>query len=258
MTSLGFSHIGRRAAVVASAVAIVSTTACSDEATAPRSAAAPAAANLGVAGSGAIVMPRIDGTITSSEWDGAALIPLQVPLPNGTTQQGNALFMHDRQYLYMAVVFDRKSPFHANDVVGFEFDNDNDGIAENGDDLAFMSPGSPQNVQVPGGDFYRYNSGASSKGDVADGGTNELVVSWGTMFGTFGVFEMRKPLNSSDNAHDFSIPLSLAPWTLGVKVRVSLESDPVGSNTYVHLAKPGWTSYCKLTIHPTLSTAVCP
>ena len=252
MTSLSFSHIGRRAAVVASAVAIVSTAACSDEATAPRSATVPAAANLQAA---AIVMPSIDGIAGSGEWDSAALIPLQVLLPNGSATPASALFMHDRQYLYMSVVFDRKSPFHANDVVGFEFDNDNDGIAENGDDLAFMSPGSPQNVQVPGGDFYRYNGGASSKSDVAGGGTNDLIVSWGTMYGTLGIFEMRKPLVSNDKGHDFSIPLSLAPVTLGVRVRVSLETNPVGSNTYVHTAKPTWTTYCKLIIYKTSTSA---
>jgi hypothetical protein len=156
----------------------------------------------------------------------------------------------------MAVVFDRKSAFHANDVVGFEFDNDNDGVGQNGDDLAYMGPSSPQNVQVPGADFYLFNGGGSS--DVSGGGTNELIVAWGTMVGTFGVFEMRKPLNSSDNAHDFSIPLSLAPWTIGVRVRVSLEADPVGSNTYVHTVKPTWTTYCKLTIHKTATTAFCP
>ena len=255
MTSLGFSNIGRRAAVVASAVAIVSTAACSDEATAPRSAAVPAAANPGRGDAATtVVMPRIDGIAATNEWDGAAAIPLQVLLPNGSVQKGNALFTHDRQYLYMAVIFDRKSAFHATDVVGFEFDNDNDGVAEDGDDIAMMAPSSPKNVQVAGGDFHLYNGGVSLRSDVSDGGTNELVVSWGTA-GTVGVFEMRKPLNSSDNAHDFSIPLSLAPWTLGVKIRVSLEADPVGSGTLTHTVKPGWTSYCKLTIHKTSTAA---
>lgn len=53
MLSLGLTHIGRRATLVASAVAIVSAVACSDDATAPR----PAATSIPTSGPQAMILP---------------------------------------------------------------------------------------------------------------------------------------------------------------------------------------------------------
>ena len=255
MTSLGFSLIGRRAAVVAGAVAIVSTGACSDDATAPRPAAAPAAANLG---KGGVATPRIDGILSPGEWDAAVRIPFRVLLP---TPEGGApataFVTHDREYLYLAVTFDRMSPFHGNDIIGFEFDNDNDGIREDGDDILIASPSIPQNTEWPGADYYRFNGGAWNQGDAVGGGTTDVISAWGTV-GTIGVFEIRHDLNSSDNAHDFSIDLSVAPVTLGMQIGVSLEADPVGSGITVDTYKPTFTTYCSLTLGKKTTAVTCP
>jgi len=260
MTSLGFSQIGRRAAVVASAIAFVSAVACSDESTAPRSVAAtPATANLGKGGPAAsIVMPIIDGILTPGEWDTGVKIPFRVliPTPEGGAP-ATAYVTHDREHLYLAVTFDRKSPFHGSDIIGFEFDNDNDGIREDGDDIVIASPSIPQNTQWPGVDYYRFNGGAANQSDAVGGGTVDGLFAWATV-GTTGVFEMRHDLNSSDNAHDFSIDLSGPAVTLGMMIGVSLEADPVGSGITVDTYKPTATTYCKLTIGKKTTAVTCP
>jgi len=93
------------------------------------------------------------------------------------------------------VTFDRTSGFHPHDFIGFEFDNDNDGIREDGDDIVLAGAGTPQNVAIAGGDYYRFNGGTYNGSDVGGGGTIDAVSAWGAI-GTTGVFEIRHPLNS--------------------------------------------------------------
>jgi len=178
------------------------------------------------------------------------------PVPEGGAP-ATAYVTHDRDYLYLAVTFDRKSPFHAIDLVGFEFDNDNDGIREDGDDIVFTTPGIPQNTEWPGADFYRYNGGAYNASDAAVGGTTDVISAWGTV-GTTGVFELRHDLNSSDDAHDFSIDLSGGPVTLGMQIGVQLEADPVGSGITVDTYKPTFATYCQLTLGKKTTAVTCP
>jgi hypothetical protein len=57
------------------------------------------------------------------------------------------------------------APFHTVDRVGFEFDNDNDGIREDGDDIVMGGAYANQNTQYLGADFYRFNNGVSNQSD---------------------------------------------------------------------------------------------
>lgn len=231
-------------------------TACSD-ASAPTlpTAGAVDAPSLG---KNAVAPPVIDGILSPGEWVGAATMSFRVLLPTTEgAQPATAYITHDKQYLYLAVTFDRKTPFHDADFLSFEFDNDNDGITEDGDDIILTSPGIPANAQFPAGDFYRFNNGAYNQSDLITGGTIDAITAWG-LVGTTGVFEIRHDLDSGDDAHDFSIDPSMGAITVGIRASVTLEANPVGSGVTVDTFKPGQTTFCKLTIAKKSTSVTCP
>ena len=203
--------------------------------------------------------PVIDGVITAGEYDAGATLTFPATLPSGGTTPVTVSIARDRTYLYLAMRFDRGSPFHANDIVAFEFDNDNDGAREDGDDGIISGPGPTLNTAVSGGDVYRTTENGSSfaQSDELGGGTNEVIQAYGVS-GTTGTFEMRKELNSGDSAHDFTIDPMRVAQTVGFLVQVSLEDEPVGVNTYVHTFKPSSTTYCQLTFTKKSMAVSCP
>ena len=201
--------------------------------------------------------PVVNGVVAAGEYDDGATVTFPVSLPTGGTATATVSFTHDRTDLYMAVTFDRGSAFHANDIVGIEFDNDNDGIREDGDDIVLSGPLPALNTPFDGGDWYRFNNGADNGSDNLDGGTLDATLAYGVV-GTRGTFEMRHDLDSDDNAHDFSIDPMRSAQTVGFIVQVSLENDPVGVNTYVHSFKPSFTTYCRLTIGKKTTAISCP
>ena len=256
------SHLRRRAGAAAIGVVAIATAACSDDAIAPppaASAAAPtsriSAANLGKVGE---FHPIVDGVISAGEYDSAATVSfrVKVPTPDGATP-ATVYITHDKTHLYLAAKFDRKSPFRSADFVGFEFDNDNDGIRENGDDIVLSGAWHAPNVESNIADFYRFNGGAANQSDGAGGGTLDGSSAWGTV-GTVGVFELRHDLNSADDAHDFSINPSLGAVTVGMLIQVSLETIVNGQSVFLHTFKPGPTTYCKLTITKKSTSVTCP
>ena len=253
MLSLCLSHLGRRAAFVFGSVVIVSTVACSDDATAPMAPTSPAvtAPSLGKA---AVVLPIVDGKITPGEYDGGDSISFRVLIPTTEGAQPAMVYItHDKKYLYVATTFDRKSPFHTNDMVMLEFDNDNDGIREDGDDIFGGQAFPNQNVPYTGADYYRFNGGMWNQSDPVI----NVISAFGSI-GTKGVFEVRQELNSTDNAHDFSIDPAMGAVTVGMIVGVSLEANPINSNVYVHTHKPSAITYCKLTIGKKTTSVSCP
>jgi hypothetical protein len=203
--------------------------------------------------------PTLDGVIGAGEYNGAATVTFNADLPSGGTTPVTVYISHDNTYMYLAATFDRGSPFHLNDIVGFEFDNDNDGIREDGDDIVLSGPTDPAFVVHSGGDYYRFSNGTANQSDefpISEGGTIDVLSVFGVS-GTTGVFEFRHDLNSADDAHDFSIDPT-PPQTVGVQISVSLEADPVGSNTYTHSFKPSFTTYCQLTISKKATSVTCP
>ena len=265
MTFLGSSLIGRRTAVVAGIiVSAASTVACSDSATAPYVARLPqgiSAVDNPDLGKIAAVSPVVDGTITPGEYDGAATFSFRVVLPPSALGTGASMayvyVTHDQTHLYIATIFDRKSPFHNNDHIAFEFDKDNDGVQEDGDDILLTGPSGAMNVAHPGADFYRYNGGGFNQGDNGGGGTIDVISAWGAV-GTKGVFEIRQDLDNTDDAHDISIDPSNGAVTVGMRALIGLEANPIGSNVIVRSWKPSPTTYCKLTIGKKTTSVSCP
>jgi len=231
-------------------------TACSDAST-PTSPN-PATVNAPNLGKLPTAPPAIDGVMSPGEWDNAATFPFRLFVPSTAGAVPATVYItHDKTYLYLALTFDRTSAFHPNDFIGFEFDNDNDGIREDGDDIVLAGAGTQQNVAIAGGDYYRFNGGNYNGSDVGGGGTIDAVSAWGAI-GTTGVFEIRHPLNSGDTAHDFSIDPSMSPVTVGIQVGASLEADPVGSGLTADTSYPSFTTYCKLTISKKTTSVSCP
>src|SRR5215207_7188830 len=125
MLTLGFSPLHRRAAVIAGV--LLSAAACSDNATAPRPEARvpgvisavdnPDLSKIGV------VAPMVDGKIGTGEYMGAAAFKFTATLPpsafGGGSTPVTVYVTHDQTYLYLAATFDRKTPFRANDRLGF-------------------------------------------------------------------------------------------------------------------------------------------
>jgi hypothetical protein len=230
--------------------------ACTD-ASAPM-ATAPRTVDAASLGKNATVPPVIDGVLSPNEWDGAATMTFRVMLPSTAgAVPAKAYVTHDKQYLYLAVTFDRTSAFHDADFLGFEFDNDNDGITEDGDDIVLTSSGIPVNTQWSAGDFYRFNNGAYNQSDLVGGGAVNAITAWGVT-GTTGVFEIRKELDSSDDAHDFSIDPSMGAITVGLRAQVSLEANPVGSGVLLDTLYPSLTTFCQLTISKKATSLTCP
>lgn len=253
--------IARQAVVLASA--LISATACRDDATAPQPTRLPsgisAVDNPDLARNLAII-PVIDGTISKGEYSGAASFTFMAQVPsafNIVKTPVTVYVMHDDTYLYLTATFDRKSAFRPQDLVAFEFDNDNDGLSENGDDIIFTAPSGQPNVAHSVADFYRFNGGLSNASDGTDGGTIDGNAAWGVI-GTKGVFEMRHPLNSADNLHDISINPWIFPQTVGLQTEVQLEAGAVGSGQYTRTFLPSSASYCKLTISKTGTVVNCP
>jgi hypothetical protein len=203
--------------------------------------------------------PAIDGVITAGEYDAGATITFSATLPNNAGTAPVTVFItRDRTYLYLAMRFDRGSPFHANDIVAFEFDNDNDGVREDGDDGIISGPGPILNSPQEGGDVYRTRDEFSTfaQSDELGGGTTDVIQAYGVL-GTVGTFEMRKELDSGDSAHDFTIDPMRVAQTVGLLVQVSLENDPVGVNSYAHTFKPT-SAYCQLTVAKKSLAVSCP
>jgi len=235
------------------AIAVVSlATGCSDPSTATR----PDPSSLiGPTFDRPLPPPTLDGIITRGEYDDAATVRFLLFMPTGVPTPVTVYITHDRTDLYMAVTFDRLSAFSPNDIIGFEFDNDNDGVTENGDDIVLSNPNTPF-VVFPGADYYRFDDGAHNQSDAADGGTVDVSSVFGvSSTGTVGVFEFRHDLNSADDAHDFSIDPIPNPQTIGVRIGVSLEVSP---GVYSHTFHPSQTTFCQLTIAKKTTSLSCP
>jgi len=258
MSSLAFPRVGRRVTTCASALAIVSAAACSDGATSPRADAGPQASppvdapNLGL---GANASPVIDGVMGPGEYTDAATTKFRIALPSPYKGTIVTLYAkHDKTNLYLATVYDRQSPVLIDQVV-FEFDNDNDGVREDGDDMIGTNSSMPINLPYDVMDMFRIGADSSNHDDF-DGGTRDVMSAWGSVGNTV-VFEISHALDSNDDLHDFSIDPTTGAVTVGMQIMMSIQADPQSSGTWVHSFYPSPSTYCKLTIGKKTTSLAC-
>ena len=141
--------------------------------------------------------PTVDGFLDMGEWVSAGTTSFSVGLPDGSTTLGTLSVMNDSVNLYFAVCIDGVSERGS---VGFDFDNNNlDG-----------------STQVPGDDAIVYNSESGFFDDVRVGtslfGFQDIdvggTVDGGGAFSVVGgatIYELFHPLDSADDANDFSL-----------------------------------------------------
>ncbi len=183
--------IGRRQRIVMLLTALSLTT------------AGAADAHSGVVLSG-VGTPTVDGVMAPGEWDAAARIDFAARVPSndgGGTKPGSLLVMNDGTNLYVALRLSQASAPRGSFVI--EFDNDHDGIFfEQGEDGFVANPGTFYT------DFFRTTEPPCPAGvvcglqDAQLGGTNDGRSATGDS--TF-VYEVSKPLDTADDAHDFSL-----------------------------------------------------
>jgi hypothetical protein len=153
-------------------------------------------------------VPTIDGFISPGEWNDAASENITLAYidvwPNTTMHEATLYVKNDATYLYLAAVVKGDDyDLQYLDYGVWWFDNDHDGVIEFGDDgLVISSDGLTMDV-------YRQNPiGRQWAIDTYDGGTDDLIGAVNHT-NTSGIgdytFEYRHPLNTEDDAHDFSL-----------------------------------------------------
>ncbi len=154
--------------------------------------------------------PSIDGDIVASEWQTAASSTFSLTI-GGNPYAGTLYIMNDATNLYLAVAIADPtfSPDPTPDAVAFYFDNNHNGIYQPGEDSVAQYSGVT-------GFRDRFLQAIPTMGiDVALGGTTDGSGACAAHAGN-NHFEISHPLNSFDDAHDFSLgPLSTVGFTMG-------------------------------------------
>jgi hypothetical protein len=146
--------------------------------------------------------PTIDGTIGDDEWRTAAKADFNITTPDGI-YNATIYVMNDYENLYLAAKItddDLGTDISTYDLFRFNFDNDHDGASEKGDDGLFC-------WSIPGLLYDVFNNETTGwPGDNQDGGTKDgfHAVSGD---GIYNYFECFHPLDSADDAHDFSLKI---------------------------------------------------
>lgn len=190
--------------------------------------------------------PSIDGDIGASEWQTAASSSFSMTI-GGSSYAGTLYVMNDATNLYLAVKM-ADSTFSTDptpDGVAFYFDNNNDGSFGPGDDgLAYITGAQ--------GFLDRFLQAIPTmQKDVDSGGTTDGSGA-AAAHGGFNHFELSHPLNSTDDAHDFSLgALSTVGFTM-----LYLDG-PVGQAYWPALATPdatGWGDIVIASAPPTMTS----
>jgi len=153
----------------------------------------------------------IDGVMSPGEWDNADKIDLYVNTPGGGTTPATLYVMNDAANLYLALKFQRNVVDPGNRL-WFNFDNNNDGMLENGDDQIAFDPatGFIDNFMTNNSEFPslcpcpEVACCGISDTDTGVGGTSNGAGAFQND-GTYTVYEMSHPLNSGDTGHDFAL-----------------------------------------------------
>jgi len=159
--------------------------------------------------------PTIDGIVGATEWTTAARVAYT------TTGGISGVFyvMNDAVNLYIAVTTTDPTlskDTTVNDKVILYFDNNHNGLGpESGDDIlcwdGYMSEGFRDSFSTGDYGFWRK--------DTDFGGTSDGLAA-ATNNGTHNHFEIMHPLNTADNAHDFSLSMG---DTVGFGLRLCVD-----------------------------------
>ncbi|MFQ6126073.1 MAG: hypothetical protein ACE5R6_15915 [Candidatus Heimdallarchaeota archaeon] len=170
----------------------------------------------------ATVTPQIDGAISSGytyggtevpgEWDDAVKIDFLLNYTDGSESHNATLYIkNDYINLYMALVV-RGEEYSKNDLAHFNFDNDNDGMLENGDDQLALF-GTSNTFR----DLYQTATDSGSTWDSKQDGVG--YAQW------YSPFIFTKPLYTIE-AVNF-LPLTTTPTAAGKAAQVIQPIQPI-------------------------------
>ena len=157
--------------------------------------------------------PTINGEVVASEWQNAASSSFSLSI-GGNPYTGTFYVMNDATNLYVAIKIadDDLNAVAPDDVFFIYFDSDNDGTYESGEDAIAQYAGAT-------GFLDRFlEVGISVEPDtVAGGGTNDGLGA-SARHGSDNHFELSHPLNSADDARDFSLnSMNTVGFTIGYR-----------------------------------------
>ena len=158
----------------------------------------------------------IDGSLSPGEWDGARRLDFAARVPahdGGATIPATIRAMNDGTTLYVSLQVGRAT-YGGSTGFSLYFDNDHDGIREAGDDafhadVGMFSPAVPR-LALDLVRAWRTRSRVSRRRQPRwlERGYVGCGIGGGSV-----VLEVSHPLNSADDAHDFSLGLE-ASWVL--------------------------------------------
>ncbi len=191
---------------------------------APTSAPTP---TLGVATVSGLGTATVDGVMSAGEWDGAGSVDFSVIVPEGGTTPGTVFVMNDANNLYLAIRFARPIVDPGN-TASFEFDNNHSGQLDTGDDGIVFTPGLGFLDEVRGEEPPCPPDTICSFTDIRLGGTNDGAGAFSND-GTFTVYEFSHPLDSADDAHDFSLgPGDTVDFSVSIRMIAAGAEWPMG------------------------------
>ena len=171
----------------------------------------------------------IDGSLSPGEWDGARRLDFAARVPahdGGATIPATIRAMNDGTTLYVSLQVGRAT-YGGSTGFSLYFDNDHDGIREAGDDAFHADVGMFSPLQfldwhwtscVPGGPGLECPDIDANRGGSSEG-TSVAGIGGGSV-----VLEVSHPLNSADDAHDFSLGpgsvvgfAALSPFTARIR-----------------------------------------
>ncbi len=166
----------------------------------------------------------IDGQISQDEWDENAFVEFSVNTPEGGLADGIFYSMNDEDNLYLAIIFNHTA---LSNSASIQFDNNHDGSwVSPGDDEILINP----NPDVGFWDLYKYtgfpcpDNSICGERDTENGGSNDGS---GAFFSSESenvtIYEYSHPLNSSDDAHDFSLNIG---DTVGFRLLIRMIKPP--------------------------------
>lgn len=183
----------------------------------------------------------VDGRLSAGEWAGAATIDFTAALPaaeGGGSVPARALVMNDGANLYLALRLSR-STYGSGAEFGVFFDRANNGFRQNGDDALLVQVWRTSGLSFYDG--YRWVCpGAPAGAEAHCGGGHDWIQvqgapPGGTTDGLAAVhegegevtFELAHPLDSADDAHDFSLaPGSLVGYSMFAQFNASCHPNP--------------------------------
>jgi uncharacterized repeat protein (TIGR01451 family) len=192
----------------------------------------------------------IDGVLGATEWGGAACQSIYVWIPNATgapnaVTPATLCVMNDLTNLYISLKF-AQSAVEPGNSLGVEFDLDNDGVMEEGDDVFVVNPElSPAFVD----DFRTLTVGGCSGGicgfrDVDHGGSNDGQAVFAND-GSVSVYEVSKPLNSGDSRDMAKCAGDTVGFFMSLRMIGAGASWPAG---FADTDYPGWGQYVSINL----------